>query len=548
MRTDTHPTTFLEVIFEFSPRPSSKARAKWVDSSTNDYFVFHSEFGAISLRKRASWPSTFANIKNDTLIFGYGDANRAGQVSRQSLEAVREAEFYGSEFLYITADCATGTVCVQRDALCTMPLFVAHQDSRLLLSNRIERLYELLDMTQLNIGAGLAYYLLNVPLNHNTFFKEISLLLERHRLEWRDNKVRIIQPPHGKITNVIANRKDDPGDPKEFRKNLEATLDRHWQAYASHGEIAAVLMSCGLDSTTVAGYFADSGHVLPWVTACHPGKTGQGQAAQIQEMVDRFCSRSTLYHMDITTDYPLGTLMRGGLWRPFFHNQEVFEVFHRLAFSLAEQNFTTIFTGFGGDELCGKDEPVSVCEAAQFPATIPLYFTRYFKTYAQASFGYDHAALPPHPLLSRPLWDVNTNFYNLFIDYNIWPVSPLCDPQLYLYCQTLPGIYRKEKNILRGYQYARRFPESIYAAPSKEYFATFFQRAVAQNLGPVVQSFLDRSVLGNLGMINTEQAFTVFKASQNTPTFANFLTIYDIYRLLVSEINLQTLGVQLSNF
>lgn len=531
------PKLFLEAVFWID---GGQPETDWKDQSTDDFFIFSSGMGTVRLRKRHVFPRTFVTLDSAQLIFGYGDPKVGTAIATKALRSVPEDVFYREEFLWVSADSNTGNVVVQRDAFCTLPCFMATHDNRLVLANRLERIYSLLNTEALRPCSGLIRYLCNQPLQEHTFFHDISLLGERRRLVWQGGKTRVMLPPDSTIVSILEAR---TGDPRYFRSYLEDTLERYWCAYGQ-GATTGMLMSTGLDSTMVAGYLADQGHKTFWASVVHPGGVGEVQTAQLQDLQQRFTSDGLLmYPMDVDVDYPLSGMVRSGTWQPFFHNQEVFEAFHRLAFLLAQRGIETLFTGFGGDELCQNDTPENVVRVA-YAASEPIYFSVDFRTYAQKLLATYPPASSPLPLIARPLEDTNVNFYNLFIDYNIWPVSPLSDPQLYHFCQGLPDVYRAQKNILRGYQYARQFPPSVYRAPVVEQFAAFFQQAVNTHLRPVLNAFLEHSLLAAQGVVDKQEVDRLLQQCVHDNSKTGLMGTFDVYRLLVTEINLQTLSAK----
>jgi hypothetical protein len=72
-------SVFLEALFLY--REDSHSEDHWQDNSTSEYFVFESHFGAVRLRKRTTYPYTFAYAYGSQLYLGYGDEETGRRVA-----------------------------------------------------------------------------------------------------------------------------------------------------------------------------------------------------------------------------------------------------------------------------------------------------------------------------------------------------------------------------------------------------------------------------------------------------------------------------------
>lgn len=534
------PTTFLEACFEHHSAQGDAADS-WEDHSDETYYDFRSRLGLFRLRRRLSYPQTYCFTNERYLVAGYGSTERGREIVDRTLTEVEEELFY-EEFLYIIVDLQEQTVRIQRDALCTLPLFVAQQKNRLVFSNRLENVYESIDAPSLTVDRNaLVRYLLAADLQERTLFQEIHLLQDRRRLTWNSSRLSIYEPCDGRIAQVVRNR---TADPRKFRSTLETTLDNYWAKYTSPQRPVGFELSGGLDSSLVAGYLADKKHRGVYVTARYPDEFGRSLDRKLEALRQRFNIISTTVPLDAAQDYPLAGIERQG-WRAFYHGDELYsETFAKLANLLASQGAETIFTGFGGDELCERCTPHSLREpnTIKLPRTLPTFIQKDFYDYALTVLDQD---LPGRavPVASNALQGIGAT-HNTYLDYNIWPVAPLAGPALYLYCQSLPSVYRSRKNILRAYLQARRFPAEIYEGPN-ENFAPYFDMAVTQNLGSALGSFMEKSLLAKRNLIDPAKVLDAFQSLKMHPVkpTREYNPLFTIFCLLSLEINFRALGV-----
>lgn len=537
---------FLEALFIQATQPVPVD--VWQDHSTTEDHVFVSGFGTIALRRRVDYPRTFAYVQGQILKIGYGNRFLAEKIASSSLNSVDEAVFYDDEFMLAILDCSRQTVTIQRDAFSTLPLFSGVQTNQLALSNSYERVCSLLNPTFLEVdNIALTEFMCGFSTHHRTLFKNIRTLYDRVRLNWSHQKYEIIQPIHGSIASIAVGR---PGNPRDFLTQLEGTLDKYWLRYSKDNLIGCEL-SGGMDSSAIVGYFADKNHHIKTVTLQLTGRFGTTQTSKLNNFNERFkIQSSTTVVLDSNEYYPLDFLIKNGLWHPFYHWQITNHALARdkLLVILEKQNVTNLFTGRGGNELCEHiPSPLSVVDedlARQYAEDKPEIpwtptLVDYFQKAVQDS---KTQARPSITLLPNSVVSGTMRSNNVYIDRGIWPVSPLADPRLYLYCQSLPIHYRVDRNLMRMYLHARRFPKSIYTSPN-EHFGDNFYDSVSKNLGHVLEQFMEHSVLDKNGLVEKEIILDLFNKAKNNKSLQSANTLFYILRVLIVEINFQALGV-----
>ncbi len=499
---------FLEISLEHGAsllEPSLDVFDTWNDDLDSTSHSFSSGFGRVRMRKRASFPATFAVRRGPVLCIGYGDQELALKIITQPLQDVPEELFYKGEFLVIIIDCMTRSIIIQRDALSTLPLFVGVEPSRTVISNSYACVYESLNPQKLVVNDSAIANMLAGNDEQETLFKNIHVLYDRMRAEWGNNGFVCDFPPDGSI-QARANRHH--GDAKQFFSQFERNLDTYWQRYGE-GTISGLELSGGMDSTAIAGYYADSNHSFIATTLTYTGSFQQSVQTKLNDFTQRFGTTSHPIPMDPAHDYPLGHILQTDGAMPFYALEDIYTPStKRIADYLHAHNATVVFRGVGGDEL--------------------------FENYPASSNTVEPAKRLP--LLSRSISAAGLKASNVYIERGIWPVLPLADPELYMYCQSLPMRYRHGRDILRAYMHARGFPEGIHTPTVNEHFGVFFVEALATSLSPVFHNYMQRSVLADMGLLDTNHSLEAWDKAVQAK---NQKDLYKLYLILCIEINLQ---------
>lgn len=485
---------------------------------------------------------TFAYLQGHKLIFGYGKYDPKN--TRQLFDYN-----YGyslappEEYLWCEADPVKDTVTIERDIYCTVPLFVSNSHGRLALSNHYDRVCKLSQNVRPRASKlGLLDILLSINTREFTWREDVHILLERQRAIWRGGEFWA-EPrddvPYSQLQSECRT------DPRQFKQYLETTLDSYWQRYAKTSKVAFEL-SGGIDSPIAPGYYATQGHELTTATIVFPGSFAITQQAKLRDFFKRFNVKSAyMVPLDTEKHHPLAELTRTGTWKPFAVYADMYAEAHR---ELADKlcltgNAEIIFTGIGGDEMCANAIPRRrpLEHAIQKGLKkAPPFFTPLFHDFCNA-VGKSYSQTVPSALQVLPLCTIQTaeNRNNTYLDRGIWPVTPFSDPRLYRYSQGLPVRYRANKNILRAYHHALKSPESIYKTGHNEHFGDFFTHTVVQKLEGTLKQFLEQSVLKREGFLDKQELLGELRAVKDDVHPNSKRAVFEIYKVLVTEINLQ---------
>jgi asparagine synthase (glutamine-hydrolysing) len=183
-------------------------------------------------------------------------------------------------------------------------------------------------------------------------------------------------------------------------------------------------------------------------------------------------------------------------WHPFYQDEEIYyDAFQEHARYLAKNAIGVSFNGLGGDDVVAR------FDFQERQKTIPSFFGHGLavpqQTYRNSNDSFARVA---NQFVMQKF-----SCNNVYLEQGIWPVAPFTDPRLFLYCQSLKPRYRDNKNIFRMYCQAWGYPESIYQPSVNENFGPFFKNFADHQLQPLVERWLKKSALVELGLINKEK-------------------------------------------
>lgn len=468
-------------------KPSNPSSASLKDVSDENRYIFRCGESHISIKKRLSYPTTFWSTERGILTFGYGNQDQ------QNLK---------DEFLLGSFDVEAMSLQLNRDAFCTLPLFYYMSPELCLVSDDLDWIVD--QSPELTLDKVALDDLLNRPvIDSRTLFSEIRLLTDQATLLWRPGKSQVRQPEFVSDTTL-------PADAHDFKANLELTLERYWQLVSSVEASVAFEVSGGIDSSTMPLVIYRAHKPAMLIASMRFIEGFQvTQDKKITELSDYCGAKLAQVDIDKNLDYPLARFFEPNLaLKPFYQYQEIYsEALTKLAIKLKSKGVSVVFTGIGGDELFENIEdslPRPVAEAAFFAGQ------------------------------SRN---------KLYIDQDIWPISPLADPALRAYCQALDLAYRSNKNVLRAYHEAAGFPASIYNPIQNEHFGRFFEDAVRQNYQKLLHRLAPDSQLQKLGYLNSVDLLEAYNSARWKEIAGDEL--FKVFRYATAEVILQSAAKKL---
>lgn len=291
-------------------------------------------------------------------------------------------------------------------------------------------------------------------------------------------------------------------DPVEaFREILAASVGR-WAGVVGDG--LGVELSGGRDSAIVAGTVARlrGGPVRSYGLELL-GPSARDQRARRAELVRVLGLLDTAVPID--AHLPLaasGGRIAGGL--PAVPWEEIYyEAMDALLGAAAADGTTVLLTGFGGDELCGL-RPSELRELGVEPRPQPPLWDpvpTFLTPDAVAALSVPVEA-PPRAASSASAVECAAYSAARYLRHGIWPVHPLCTPELVRFCARVPPAWRRRRRIERELLARYGCSEVVTHSRHPDDFSYALERSfVSAAREPLTWLFTD-PLLARLGVVD----------------------------------------------
>lgn len=331
----------------------------------------------------------------------------------------------------------------------TAPVYLLAGDGVLRADWQVARLYPHLPSDRLD-PASVAECIMNfdVPYSRRTIFPDLLRLTERSTATWKPpQRSVVVDYPSAAPRARASLLADDAPVERTFRQILTSSLAR-WIGDA--GDTIAVQLSGGLDSSLVAAAAAEAapGRVRSFGLIM-PGKPGLHQRARRRAVVRR-CGLvdRPIRALDHPPFSPRSRRTREGKVGPW--DEFYAEAMGAVLRAASAAGASLILTGIGGDELATLQANEATSSVA-VPATgaesiFPPFATATMRDAHLASPGFDPA---PRPVLHTSALEAAYAGTTLYLEAGLWPVNPLCTPELVEFCRRLPHAWRQRRTIHR---------------------------------------------------------------------------------------------------
>lgn len=411
----------------------------------------------------------------------------------------------------------------------TAPVYFLVRGSILHINWDVTELYKYLATTSLEPGFAAQFILgLSHPYSSQTIFSGVSRLTERARAVWRTpfESVKISYPKpqtHARARPL----KRGARVVETFREILSASMKR-WLPTSDHP--VAMELSGGLDSSIVAAMAAtittkpvkSFGMIMPGVLG------SRYQRARRNEVVKRFgLSDYSFPCVDHPPFNPKSHRVRGTSVVPWAEFYE--EAVGTMLSKVASDGVGVIFTGMGGDELCsyqdgelGDDFEIvedrdstegeqADVELSPFGSPYPPFVTDLVREAAEDRDSLINDA--PQPLMDTSSIESAAAVSTLYLRNKVWPISPLCTPELVQFCRKLPLGWRHkrviERKVLTSFGCSRLV---AYPKPeSLENFCDVMDHALREASSGVIARLFRDSRLAEQGFVDKQALSNTYK-------------------------------------
>ena len=354
------------------------------------------------------------------------------------------------------------------------------------------------------------------PYARTTLFRGLQLLTERGRAVWAGQSgsetlsISYPEPWFRPRAGVLR----EGADPVLAIATIVSSSLRRWVVSEEH---LGTEVSGGLDSAIVASTAsALCGKPLRSYGVALMGLSSQDQSERRAEIVQRFGLVDT--EIPISSFLPLapGSCRLDGRapvvpWEEGYH-----EVFYELLRRAAANGTEVMMTGFGGDELCGlrpseiralRGESAVVTEPEASPENAPAYLT----PSARATLA-EELDLPPRAACSESSVECAAYGAPRYMRHGIWPVHPLCTPELVHFCARVPPEWRYRRKIERELLARRDCSRRVTHPSQSDDFSWALAATLRGAARPLVKRLLADSALHEFGIIDGSRMMRAYEA------------------------------------
>lgn len=331
-----------------------------------------------------------------------------------------------------------------------------------------------------------------------TLFRDVHRLTERARADFNGQRLRFRYPAPALHAQPRKLREGAP-----VLAFYEDLLEQAVQARDYTPENSVVEWSGGLDSANVA---LTLGTLHPG--QCHSyaltlaGEIGRQQIRRRQVLIDKFGFRDMrVPAIEYLPFHPEGRRVRGEPVGPY--DEPYGEAFDELLERARNTGIRVALTGIGGDELVAPYATEEEIPTAVIEARRP--FPDWLGERAQRVIGELDEGIAPGAILADSSLRAFACRDPLLLRAGIWPVSPLCDPDLIRFGESLPYEWRRDKRLHRERLKVHGFSDEWLAPPLPETFSHIMEQGLQQHAGPLLQSMARASILADYGYLDTRK-------------------------------------------
>jgi asparagine synthase (glutamine-hydrolysing) len=304
-------------------------------------------------------------------------------------------------------------------------------------------------------------------------------------------------------------------DPVEAFETIVSSSLRRWINVSE--EHLGAEVSGGLDSAIVASSTAAlCKRPLRSYGIALMGDSREDQPERRAELAQRFGLIDT--EVPIASFLPLapGSCRLDGRAPVLPWEEGYYEVFWELLTGASEHGTEVLLTGFGGDELCGlrpseiraiRGESAGAAAPDEDSVSAPSFLT----PSAQATLS-EELDLPPRAPCSDSAVECAAFSAARYMRRGIWPVHPLCTPELVHFCAHLPPEWRYRRRIERELLTRRGCSDRVIHPRQRDDFSWALAATLRGPARPLVERLFAEPALHELGIVDAGRLRSAYDA------------------------------------
>ncbi len=444
-------------------------------------------------------------------------------------------EFITVEIIQSQAKPTIYTAELQAGEWGVAPVYLISTEDAIVCDWDITKLYSFISIDSFDLIEA-AFFLSGLnPYNSKTLFKCIRVLTERSKaiLSRKNCQINYPEPAPTVLPHALKD-KNHAEVTRCYREILSASL-RRWSPIGGDNNFACEL-SGGLDSANVT---AIARTVFRYPVSTYgmllDGEIGKQQSHRRQEFTQKF---QTSDHIIDAIKFP--PLLPGGsrLQRKTIgpYDEPYSEALESMLSVAVFNNHLIILTGIGGDELVLPDsfEIENLKKASESKQRLRirslLETTSYMTAFARAVCLDDEISsqAAPKTIIPETALKASQTRAPVFLRKGIWPINPLCTPELVRYCHTLPPTWRAKKRLHRELLLENGISNGTVNPQLRENFSGLMTHAMSITSRSLIQKLFSNLLLSELGLIDGKKIKDEYDNYINNKSICTPGIFYDI--------------------
>ena len=158
-----------------------------------------------------------------------------------------------------------------------------------------------------------------------------------------------------------------------------------------------------------------------------------------------------------------------------------------------------IFTGLGGDEQLSLRRSERSSANGRSRSFRPTILTAKTEALVRGTLSEPSA---PASVVPEPSLQAFACRSPLFLQFGLWPISPLCAPELIRFCEWLPREWREAKRLHRVYLERLGLSASVVHPAVREDFSEVMHYAMREHAKHLIEGLLRNSALVDAGYVD----------------------------------------------